>query len=129
MTPFLKLSGILLLGTLVVRLTDPDGQLMVSSELYVLDVQSGHSITHLVKDGTTTLQLPAGDYRLYASRRIERGDFTDRYTTPEARIRLEDSDYENLILSARRYDNPEAASEEALLKKLNLEKEIIVSLK
>lgn len=116
---YFKMTGVVLLGTLVIRMVDPEGQPMVNAELYVLNVESGQSETLQVPEGSHTLQLSNGRYHIYASKRIERGDFTDRYTTPVAKISVEDTSYENVILSARHYDNPESQNDEALLKKID----------
>jgi len=92
-------------GTVNVTVLDENGALVPDAPVYIYGEHKTHFIGGKeVPAGTTTLAMPAGEYRISSALMKKSGDYCDRFASHEAHIRVVPGDNTVLVLTLKPLD-------------------------
>ena len=139
MKTFIGLIGLLLLlntserfaqaaqavpSTLQVTILDENGSLVHTAHVYIFSQNKKKFFGTRDAYGTTTFDLPPGDYRVYAALTTTNNGTIDHYSSPEARVSLSTEEPTSLILSLQKAEDSENYLSDTARKKMGIDEEL-----
>jgi hypothetical protein len=111
-------------GTLQVTVLDENGQLVNEAPVYIYGEHKTKFVGGKEIPGTTTLEMPAGHYRLSTAIVRKSGEYLDRYASHEAHVRVVEGDNASIILTLRPLSDPMSSISYAELHKIGVPSEV-----
>jgi len=88
-------------GTVNITVMDENGTLVPDAPVYIYGEHKTRFVGGKDVPGTTTLSMPAGDYRISSALMKKTGDYFDRYASHEAHIQVVAGDNTVLVLTLK----------------------------
>lgn len=114
-------------ATVLVALFEEDGTPAQAIDLNIYNVDHQTFQTVKVMESPYKLELIPGRYRIYSAQAIPMGDHVARYSSPEAKLHLENRAYESLVLRLRKGDDPMTLLSHSTLSKVGLSDDLVSS--
>jgi len=115
-------------GTLNVTIVDENGAVVQDAPIYIYGEHKTHFVGGKDVPGTTTLTMPAGEYRISSAIIKKTGDYLDRFASHEAHIQVVEGDNTAVILTLKPIDDPVNSISYAELHKIGVPSEIAQNL-
>jgi hypothetical protein len=108
-------------ATLQVTILDDHGSLVHSAHIYIFSEDKMEFFGTREAYGTTTFDLPAGRYRLYAAMALKTDDVLDHYASPEAKICVASEEANSIVLPLQRGNMNEMILSDTARQQLNID--------
>jgi hypothetical protein len=112
------------IGTVQVTVLDENGALVADAPIYIYGEHKTRYTGGKEIPGTTTLTMPAGNYRFSTALIKRTGEYIDRFASHEAHVQVVDGDNTSVILTLRPINDPMSTINYAELKKIGIPSEI-----
>ncbi len=96
-------------GTVQVTVLDENGKPVNNAPVYIRGLERTRFVGGKEIPGTMVFAMKPGDYSFSSALAQRHGDYMDRYTSNEARIRVIDGDNVSVILTLKQIQNLEPA--------------------
>ena len=107
--------------TLLVTILDENGSLLHNAHIYIFSRNRKEFFGTREAYGTTTFDLPAGDYRIYAGMALDINGVIDHYASPEASVSLSAEEPTSIILSLQKAPDDDMALSDSARQKLDVD--------
>jgi hypothetical protein len=111
-------------AALLVTILDENGSLIHSAHIYIFSLNKKEFFGTREAYGTTTFDLPEGDYRIYAGLTLKTDGIVDHYASPEATVHISNYEPTSVILSLQRADDDEMTLSDSARRKLEIDPEL-----
>jgi hypothetical protein len=111
-------------ASLQVTILDENGSLVHSAHIYIFSEDKKEFFGTRDAYGTTTFDLPAGQYRLYAAMVLKTDGIVDHYASPEAKISITTEEPTSVILALQRAENKEMVLSDTARQKMNISEDL-----
>ena len=108
------------LGTVNITVLDENGAVIPDAPIYIYGEQKTHFVGGKDIPGTTTLSMPAGNYRISSAIIKKTGDYLDRFASHEAHIEVVSGDNTVVVLKLMPIDNTIASIGMTELRKMGV---------
>jgi hypothetical protein len=115
-------------GTMHVTVVDENGAVVENAPVYIYGEHKTKFVGGKEIDGSSTLTMPAGNYRVSTALIRHSGEYLDRYASHEAHIQVVEGDKTSVILTLRPLQDPTAAISFAELNKIGVPSSIVRNL-
>jgi hypothetical protein len=115
-------------ASLQVTILDENGSLFHSAHIYIFSSNKKEFFGTREAYGTTTFDLPPGDYRIYAGMTLKNDGIVDHYASPEASVRISTDEPTSVILSLQRAEDGEMTLSDSARQKLDIDPELAKNL-
>jgi hypothetical protein len=88
-------------GTVNITVLDESGALVLDAPVYIYGEHKTHFVGGKEVPGTTTVSMPAGDYRISSALLKKSGDYYDRFASHEAHVQVVAGDNTVLVLTLK----------------------------
>jgi hypothetical protein len=96
-------------GTVNITVLDENGALVPDAPVYIYGEQKTKFVGGKDVPGTTTLSMPAGNYRISSAIVKKTGDYVDRFSSHEAHIEVMPGDNTVIVLTLKPIDDAVAS--------------------
>jgi len=97
------------IGTVNITVLDENGALVPDAPVYIYGEYKTKFVGGKEIPGTTTLEMPAGNYRISSAMIKKDGDYVDRFSSHEAHIQVVPGDNVVVVLTLRSISNAVAS--------------------
>ena len=111
-------------ASLQVMILDDNGSLVHSAHVYIFSRNKKKFFGTRETHGTTTFDLPAGDYRIYAGFTVKTDGIIDHYSSPEASVHVVPEEPTSVILSLQKAQDSEMVLSDTARQKLGIDPEL-----
>lgn len=111
-------------GTVNITVLDENGALVPDAPVYIYGEQKTKFIGGKDVPGTTTLVMPAGNYRISSAIVKKTGDYLDRFASHEAHVEVVSGDNTVVVLTLKPLNDAVASIGYAELQKMGVSADI-----
>ena len=109
---------------LQVTILDENGSLVHSAHVYIFSRNKKKFFGTREAYGTSSFDLPAGEYRVYAGFTQKTNGIIDHYASPEACVRVTTDEPTSIILSLQKAQDPEMVLSDTARQKMGIDDEL-----
>jgi hypothetical protein len=111
-------------ASLQLTILDDNGSLVHSAHVYIFSQNKKKFFGTREAHGTSTFDLPPGDYRVYAALTISNHGTIDHYSSPEAQVHVSLEEPTSVILSLQKAEDTENYLSDTARKKMGIDEEL-----